>query len=157
MANNGKFLQVTQQGRELHFVLGNNLRVVAKPDEFSDEMKDVGLFHGINQKVRDSAAGFSKDSDYQGAFRAMQTVVDTLTSGLWNAKGGSGDSDIAQAVANLKKIGLDEANEILGGLDDEQMKALRGKPAIKAEVLKIKAERAAKVAAASEDDDDLGI
>ena len=152
MANSQKFLQVTQQGRELHFVLGNNLRVVANPDELPVEMRDAGLFHGINQKVRDSAAGFSKDSDYSGAFRAMQTVVDNLMNGLWNAKGGTGIGDLVQAIANLKKIEVDAAQALVDGLDDEQLKAVQGKPAIKAEILRIKAERAAKLADASDDD-----
>lgn len=152
----GKFLQVTQQGRELRFVLGNNLTVVARPDELAAEMKDAAMFHGINQKVRDSAAGFSKDSDYSGAFRAMQTVVDNLTNGLWNAKGGTGTGDLVQAIANLKKIEVDAAQALVDGLDEEQLKAVQGKPAIKAEILRIKAERAAKLATAA-DDDDLGI
>lgn len=152
-----KFLQVTQQGRELHFVLGNNLRVVAKPDELAEEIRDAALFHGVNQKVRDSAAGFSKDGDYSGAFRAMQTVVDNLTTGLWNAKGGSGTADLVQAVANLKGIEVEAAQGIIDGLDDEQIKTLMGKATVKAEILKIKAERAAKVAEASDDDEDLGI
>ena len=157
MANaNGKFLQVTQHGRELHFVLGNNLRVVAKPDELSAEMKDAGLFHGINQKVRDSAAGFSKDADYSGAFRAMQGVVDNLENGLWNAKGGTGTADLVQAVANLKKIEIEVAQTMIDGLNDEQLKTVMSKPAIKAEILRIKAERATKLAEAS-DDDDIGI
>lgn len=151
-----KFLQVTQQGRELRFVLGNNLTVIARPDELSDEMQDAAMFHGVNQKVRDSAAGFSKDSDYSGAFRAMQTVVDNLTNGLWNAKGGTGTGDLVQAIANLKKIEVDVAQTLVDGLDDEQLKAVQGKPAIKAEILRIKAERAAKLATAA-DDDDLGI
>jgi hypothetical protein len=152
-----KFLQVTQQGRELHFVLGNNLRVVAKPDDLDESMRDSALFHGINQKVRDAAAGFSKDGDYSGAFRAMQTVVDNLTNGLWNAKGGTGTADLVAAIANLKGIDVETAQGLIDGLDDEQVKTLMGKASVKAEILKIKAERAAKVAEASDDDDDLGI
>lgn len=151
-----KFLQVTQHGRELRFVLGNGLTVVAKPDELDASMRAAGLFHGINQKVRDSAAGFSKDNDYSGAFRAMQAVVDNLMSGLWNAKGGTGTADLVLAIANLKKIDADEAQRLVDGLDDEQLKVVQGKPAIKAEILRIKAERQAKLAEAA-DDDDLGI
>lgn len=152
----GKFLQVTQQGRELYFVLGNNLRVVVRPDDLPDEMKDDGLFHGINQKVRDAAAGFSKSGDYSGAFRAMQQVADNLANGLWNAKGGSGQSDLVQAIANLKKISLEDAQAAVDALDDEQLKVVASKAAVKAEILRIKAERAAMLATAS-DDDDLGI
>lgn len=151
-----KFLTVTQHERELHFVLGNGLRVVARPDDLTDAMRDAALFHGINQKVRDAAAGCSKTSDYSGAFRAMQTVVDNLGNDLWNAKGGSGTADLVIAIANLKKIAVEDAQAIVDTLDDEQIKTVMAKPAVKAEILRIKAERAAKLADAS-DDDDLGI
>ena len=59
--------------------------------------------------------------------------------------------------ANLKGIEVEAAQSIIDGLDDEQIKTLMGKATVKAEILKIKAERAAKVAEASDDDDDLGI
>jgi hypothetical protein len=151
-----KFLQVVSEGTALSFRLGNGLRVEFNSDAVSDEIRAAAMLHGFNQKIRDSAAGFSKDGDYSGAFRAMQTVVDNLTGGLWNAKGGTGTGDLVQAIANLKKIDLDEAQELIDSLDDEQIKTVQSKAAVKAEILKIKAERAAKVADAS-DDDDLGI
>jgi len=148
-----KFLTVTRQGRALHFVLGNGLRVEVSPDDLSDEMRDAALFHGVNQKVRDSASSKSKDLDYSGAFSAMQGVVDNLMSGLWNAKGGSGTSDLIAAISNLKKITVEEATELVDNLDDDQLKAVMGKPAIKVEIARIKLERAEKIAAANDDDD----
>lgn len=151
-----KFLMVETEGEKLTFVLGNGLRVEVAAGQLSADIKQKAMLHGLNQKVRDSAAGFSKDGDFSGAFRAMQQVVDNLIGGLWNAKGGSGTGDLVQAVANLKGIEVGVAEEIVGGLDDEQLKALLAKPKIKAEVARIKAERAQKVAEAS-DEDDLGI
>lgn len=157
MANNTtKFLQVSEANGILSFSLANGLKVVCDSDEVSAEIRERAMLHGLNQKIRDSAAGFSKDSDYSGAFRAMQTVVDNLINGLWNAKGGTGTADLVQAIANLKKIDLEDAQTAVDGLDDEQLKVVMGKPAIKAEILRLKAERAAKLATAS-DEDDLGI
>ena len=157
MANTPKkFLQVVQGESGLTFQLGNGLRVEFDPEECSEEIQTQAMFHGFNQKIRDSAAGFSKTQDYSGAFGAMQGVVDNLLAGLWNAKGGTGTADIVQAVANLKKIEVSEAQGIIDGLDEEQMKALMAKPVLKAEVARIKLERANAIAAATEDDD-LGI
>jgi len=157
MANNAtKFLQVVSDESSIRFVLGNGKEVVCRPAEMSEEIQKAALFHGFNQKIRDSAAGFSKDNDYAGAYSAMRNTLETLESGLWNAKGGaSGESDLAQAVANLKKISLDKASEVVRALDEDQLKALRSKASVKAEILKIKAERAAKVADAADDDEDI--
>lgn len=156
MAQNAtKFLQVVSDASEIRFTLGNGKVVSCQPDAMSPDIQRAAMFHGFNQKIRDSAAGFSKDGDFAGAFRAMQTTLDTLVSGLWNAKGGaSGESDLAQCIANLKGLTLEKAAGIIGGLDEDQLKALRGKPSVKAELLRIKAERAAKVAEAADDDDD---
>jgi hypothetical protein len=157
MANNSqKFLQVVASDESIRFVLGNGKEVVCVPDELSPEMQRAAMFHGLNQKIRDSAAGFSKDNDFAGAYSAMRSTLETLESGLWNAKGGaSGESDLAQALANLKGFPLEKASEIIRSLDDEQLKILRGKASVKAEILKIKAERAARVAEAADDDDDI--
>lgn len=151
-----KFLQVIQSEGQLEFKLGNGLTVELRPEDCAEEIRAQAMMHGFNQKVRDSAAGFSKTSDYSGAFSAMQSVVDNLLGGLWNAKGGNGIGDLVQAIANLKKIEVDEAQELVDALDEEQFKVVAAKPAVKAEILRIKAERAAKVATAAEDDD-LGI
>jgi hypothetical protein len=141
--------------RAVKTTLGNGLIVNACLDDIPEELHGALALHGLKQKVGDASSSFSKDSDFSGAFRAMQTVVDNLINGLWNAKGGTGTADLVQAIAILKKIETDEAQELVDSLDDEQLKAVLAKPAIKAAILKIKAERAAKVADAS--DDDLGI
>lgn len=152
---NRKFLTVVQLGRKLEFVLGNGLRVEVEPDILPDEIQDIAMFHGLNQKVRDAAAGFSRENNYSGAFRAMQQVADNLRDGLWNARGGPVTADLVQAIANLKGITIEDAFEIIDGLDDEQVKVVSSKPTVKAAMLQIKAERAKKIAEAS--DDDLGI
>ena len=156
MANATKFLQVVLKDGALNFIMGNGKSLVCEPSELSEEMQGAAMLHGINQKVRDSAAGFSKDNDMAGALLAMSATWETLKSGLWNARGGaSGESDLALAVANLKKIDVEKAAEIIGKLDEDQLKALRAKPTVKAELLRIKAERAAKVADAADEDEDI--
>lgn len=155
MATATKFLQVITGESSIRFSLGNGKSVVCTVEELSAEIQRAAMFHGLNQKIRDSAAGFSKDNDYAGAFRAMQTTLETLQSGLWNAKGGaSGESDLAQAVANLKGIEVDAASAAIAVLNEDQLKTLRGKASVKAELLRIKAMRAAAVAEAADDDDE---
>jgi hypothetical protein len=87
----------------------------------------------------------------------MQNVQDNLLSGLWEARGGvTGTADLVQAVANLKKIPIEAAQKAVDALDDEKLKVVMGKPVIKAEILRIKAERA-KAVAKTVKDEDLGI
>jgi hypothetical protein len=158
MANNAtKFLQVVSDESTIRFVLGNGKEIICRPDDMDAAIQRAAMFHGFNQKIRDAAAGFSKDTDFTGAFNAMGNVLETLESGLWNAKGGaSGESDLAAAVAMLKGIDIEKASAIVRGLDDDQLKTLRGKPSVKAKILEIKAERAARIAdAASDDDEDI--
>lgn len=156
MAVKFKTQHVDEQARTVTTTLGNGLKVVVCVDDVPEALHDMLMLHGLKQKIGDTTASFSKESDFSGAFRAMQTVADNLMNGLWNAKGGSGTGDLVQAIANLKRIDVEEAQELIDGLDEEQLKTVQAKPAVKAEIAKIKAERAAKVAATSEDDD-LGI
>lgn len=151
-----KFLVVEKKEDRLQFKLGNGLLVEINPADLTGEIREAAMYHGLNQKVRDAAAGFSKETNFSGAFGAMQQVVDNLLGGRWNAKGGNGTSDLAQAVANLKGIELSEAQELINGLDDWHFAELAKKPKVKAEIARIKAERAARLAEA-EEDEDLGI
>jgi len=154
--NSQKFLQVVLKDDALNFIMGNGKMLCCAPAALSPEMQNAAMLHGLNQKVRDSAAGFSKDNDYNGAMLAMSSTWETLQSGLWNARGGaSGESDLAAAVSNLKKITIEAATQAIGALDEDQLKVLRSKPTVKAELLRIKAERAAKVAGASDEDEDI--
>ena len=152
-----KTQSVDEAGRTVSTVLGNGLKIVCCMDDIPETLHNMLALHGLKQKIGDAASGFSKTNDYSGGFSAMQAVVDNLMSGLWNAKGGTGTGDLVQAIANLKKIDIEEAQALIDGLDDEQLKAVQGKPAVKAEILRIKAERAAAVAAASDDDGDIGV
>lgn len=148
---------VDEEKRTVTTVLGNGLKIVCGLDDIPERLHNMLALHGLKQKIGDAASGHSKTNDYSGGFSAMQGVVDNLMNGLWNAKGGTGTGDLVQAIANLKKIDTEEAQALVEGLDDEQLKTVQGKPAVKAEILRIKAERAAAVAAASDDDGDIGV
>lgn len=157
---NIKFLSKNPESKSgtVTFTLGNGLKLTAEAKKYSPEMRDLLVLHGMSQKIGDSTAGYSKANDFAGAFAAMQQVQDNLLSGLWESRGGGGQgtADLVQAVANLKKIKVEDAQTAVDALDDEQFKNVMGKPAIKAEILRIKAERAKAVAKAAKDED-LGI
>ena len=152
-----KAQSVDEASRTVTTVLGNGLKVVCCMDDIPESLHTMLALHGLKQKIGDAASGYSKTNDYSGGFSAMQSVVDNLMNGLWNAKGGTGTGDLVQAIANLKKISVEDAQATVDGLDEEQLKIVLGKPAVKAEILRIKAERAAAVAAASDDDGDIGV
>jgi hypothetical protein len=156
---NIKFLSKNPEAKvgEVTFTLGNGLKLTAKAKAYSQEIRDLLVLHGMSQKIGDAAAGYSKDGDFAGAFAAMQNVQDNLLSGLWEARGGvTGTADLVQAVASLKKIPIEAAQKAVDALDDEKLKVVMGKPVIKAEILRIKAERA-KAVAKTVKDEDLGI
>lgn len=150
-----KFLTVIQDGQKLTFKLGNGLKVEFDAEKASKVIAEAAKMHGFKQKIGDAAAGCSKSGDYSGAFAKLQAVADRLqSSDDWNAKGGTGQSDLAQAIANLKKIDLDAAVDLIAALDDEQLAELQGKARVKAEIARIKAER---LAGLVKEDDDLGV
>ena len=125
----------------LTFKLGNGLEVVGTLDELSDEIRTQLAWHGLSQKVGDAAAGFSKTLDYKGAYAAMLGVWDSLCEGVWAVKGAN--SDMAEALVRLKMADdVEAASDLIAGLDEETLKGVTSHPAVKAEIAKIKAERA---------------
>lgn len=140
----------------IRFMLGNGLEVRAVMSDIPSDMQRALMFHGLAQKVGDAAAGFSKANDFSGAFGAMQQVVDNLVNGSWSTRGqGGGTSDLVAALMNLKGITLEQAQDAVGKMDEDSMKKVLAHPAIKAEILDIRAKRAANAAENASDLDEL--
>lgn len=140
----------------VQFVLGNGLRVEADLVSLSTNMITQLALHGLSQKVGDAAAGFSKAGDFSGAFGAMQQVVDNLYSGQWSTRGqGGGLSDLVAAICELRGVDVEQAQAVVDGLDDEQLKRITSHPAIKAKIANLKAARLAKAAESASDLDEL--
>lgn len=140
----------------VQFILGNGLRVEADLHSLSSEMVTQLALHGLSQKVGDASAGFSKAGDYSGAFGAMQQVVDNLIAGQWSTRGqGGGLSDLVQAICDLRGVDVEAAQQVVDGLDDEQLKRITSHPAIKAKIANLKAARLAKAAESASDLDEL--
>lgn len=147
---------VSGKADAVQFVLGNGLRVEASLDQLSPEMLKQLALHGLSQKVGDASAGFSKSGDYSGAFGAMQQVVDNLYADQWSTRGqGGGLSDLVAAICELRGVDVEQAQAVVDGLDDEQLKRVTSHPAIKAKIANLKAARLAKAAESAADLDEL--
>ena len=150
MANEAKvkFLQkkVDEVGRRVKCVLRNGVCVELGLDELKPEIVTRLALHGLSQKLGDSAASFSKEGDFHGAFGAMQGTADNLLQGVWAAKGGSGTSDLAQAIAELQDVEIEDAEAAIAGMDEDTLKEFKSHPEIKLKIAEIqKARLAARV------------
>lgn len=112
----------------------------------SDAIKVDGLWHGLEQKLRDSAAGVKGNADE--ALELVSAVGNRLVAGEWAKvrEGGGGTTSAfwIEAVMRLKGW-TDKADSVqrLAGLPDERREALKKHPQVAAMVAQIKAERAA--------------
>lgn len=100
------------------------------------------LFHAVNAKVGDSAA----DPKLESPMLAMETTWKQLLAGEWTSRGegggGSRRTVLAEAIAQVKGLDVDEVAAKLADLDDETKKGLRKNPRVKAAIADINAKRA---------------
>ena len=147
MANEAKvkFLtkKVDEAGRKVKCVLGNGVCVELGLDELKPEIVERLALHGLSQKLGDSAANFSKEENFHGAFGAMQGTADNLLQGIWAAKGGTGTSDLAQAIAELQDVEIEEAEAAIARMDEDTLKIFKTHPEIKLKIAEIQKARLA--------------
>lgn len=136
-----KFLRKTIVGDVITFALQNGLKVVFDLNALHKDLDKTAKMHGISQVIGDTAAKFSKEKDFHGAFSAMQQKADNLEAGLWSVRG-SGSADLAQALSNLGLGSVEDVEANLKLASEEERDEFLDQPAVKAEIAKIKAERA---------------
>lgn len=151
-----KFLEVEQGETAIKFVLGDGQSIVAKYEDFSEEIRLQAMRHGFNQKIRDAAASFSKESDYDGAFESMQQVVDALLEGKWKRQGGAGAGvvmeDLAYAIAKMKQVDQEKALAAVKKATDEQRKSWAKNAKVAQLMAESKAKRLAEAAKSASDE-----
>ena len=113
--------------------------------DFNDVQKQLVL-HAINAKVGDSAADPSEP-----AIPQIAKTSENLSNGVW-AERASGDgavriTDLAKSIANVMTAAGNETEEkqvaaAMADWDDDKKKAYRDDPRVKAEMEKIRAQRA---------------
>jgi hypothetical protein len=155
-----KFLEVKQNGNTLIFEFGDKGRLTLDTDRCSEDMRTRAMFHGFNQKVRDSAAGYSKEQDFAGAREEMGEVIQSLYDNTWNRQGGGAGAgvnmeDLAKAIAEMKKTSETRAMAAVSKATEEQRKAWSKNAQVAALIAKYKAERLAAAAEKGTKDEDL--
>jgi hypothetical protein len=111
-------------------------------------------YHGLKQKLGDSYSGVS---DIGEAIRCVQTVVDNLKAGNFNARGSTGGL-IIEAIARLTSMTVEEAQTLYNTLDNDAKELLMRKPQIVNTLAIIRGERAAlKLKSLDAEDFELGI
>lgn len=118
--------------------------------ELNDDMKLRLMIHGASQKGGDSYAGAKAEANPVAfAKEAVADVIKQLREGNWRvtSPGGPRVTDLATVFAQIQGITLEEAVEFIGGLSEDETKALRKKPKINAALLALSAKRAAEKAA----------
>lgn len=104
--------------------------------------------HGASQKIGDSYAG-AKDSGEDPiayADAAVQETIKQLYEGRWTvtrtSSGAPRVSILVQAYAKVKGISIDEALEVIGGLEADEKTTLSKNKKIAAAIAGIRAEQA---------------
>lgn len=153
-----KFLDVKQIGNRLKFVLGDGQNLTFDTERPDAAIRERAMMHGFNQKIRDAAAGFSKDRDYDGAFEAMGKVIDGLYANEWNRKGGQPGlvmADLATALARFKNVPEERAWAAVERATAEQRTAWAKNATIERFMLEAKLARLAAAAETAPDDLDI--
>lgn len=100
------------QAGQIRFVLSNGSELVVKIDEISEPNRTHAAYHGISQRIGDSAAGCSKDSAFDYALECMTAVYDQLKTPDWSRPAQTGKkpetetelTDLIAVIAKLKKL-----------------------------------------------------
>ena len=151
-----KFCEKTSEGQIVHFSFGNGNKLSLDLSELSEETQNDLMVHGALQKIGDSYS--SAGGDYAFAIAAAEKVIENLKAGLWGtARTGSGESkksvgELATAVAALQNKEVAEVAAALEAATDEQRKAVRSHPAVKAKIAEIRAAKAAEALAKAQAD-----
>lgn len=149
-----KFASKTIVGSVLTIAFGNGETVSVDSEQIPSEIHQAILMHGLSQMVGDSYAG--SKGDYGVAIKAATKKIGDLLDGKLSAtREGSGTGtprvgELAAALARVQGCEPALALEALGKMSEEQKKSVRANSRVKAAILAIRAENAAKAAAKAE-------
>lgn len=156
-----KFADKSSEGTVVSFKFGNGESLSLDVSTLDESIQTELMLHGALQKIGDSYAGAA--GDYAFAIANAKKVIDNLLSGNWKAarEGGTAaprTGELAEAIARIKNLSVEDAQALVDGLSDEQRKAVRAKDAVKAVIAQIRYEKAAAKAAKAQTEgkDDLG-
>jgi hypothetical protein len=150
---------------KIEFKLGDGQVLDVSPDDMNQDIQRQAMYHGFNQKIRDAASGFDLTGkkgtpDFDGAFEAMQLVIESLTAGDWNRKAGGGNSNmkyLAAAIAQMKGVEVEKAQMVVDKADDATKKTWLASAKVKAAIADIISKQAQAKAEQAEEELDFGI
>ena len=133
---------------EVSFTFGNGKIVSCNISDFPAETQKQFTLHGISQKGGDSYAGV-KGNFAEGAAN-LEEVLANAKLGIWRAGRGEGESrprlgELAEAIARIKSVPVEQAMAAVEKATDEQRKTWRGNAKVKSVIAQLRAEAAAKV------------
>lgn len=121
--------------------LGNGFSLVAELDRLPEDIYKLYALHGVNQKLRDSTAGHSKEENYAAAQAEIESVWEASIEGSWTRKQSArltvNFEDLVHAVAKVKRLSLEDAKLAL-----EESKKARGVEGFTKHYRKVLAENA---------------
>jgi len=127
------------------YKFGDGTTLEFDTNKVNDETKLDLRCHGANQKVGDSFAGAK--GNYGEAKASAQAVINQLYAGEWTAEREGGAprlGELAEAISRIKGTDLEKTKAAVEKATDEQRKAWRSNTKVKAEIAKMRAEKAAK-------------
>ena len=134
------------------FVDKANTKLECNLTELSPEMVQTLAIHGLTQKVGDSYSSVETAGE---GLESAKRVWESLKQGIFNARGVGVSSILAEAIARIKNITVDEATAALGQMEEDNLDKLKANPKVKAMITVIRGERAA--AKTFEGDDELDL
>ena len=147
-------VSVVQDEKSKHYILTVEYPTIGKVfkadlDAYPKDMQTELRNHGAKQKFGDAESGGSPADK----FAMVQRIHDGLKAGTWELTSTPDMSGIIiEAVSRLKKIPIAKLQQV-NEKNPEKVKEWGANVKVKAEIAQIRAERAAKAAEDSEDDD----
>lgn len=123
--------------------------------KYSEEIQLAALQHGFKQKFGDAKSGESAAEK----FATVQRIHAALLAGDWKLEHTAPDLTpiICEAIARIQGEPLDKVQAAAAKAGEEQVKIWGTKPKVRAEILKIRAERAAEEAEGDEEEIDIDL
>jgi hypothetical protein len=162
MTSKAKFLEVTidAEAKSVSATFGNGMSNVIGLSELPQAVLESAALLGLSNKIRDTAANYSKEQDYDGAHEAMCETIEALIAGTWNRNGGGAAGvkmkDLATAIAELQNAPFEKAFAVVKAADKEQRAKWAKNAKLAAIMARLESERlAAKAAGAATDEDGI--
>lgn len=122
-------------------------KFIADTSKYGSPILDCATRHGFKQKFGDAASGGTAAEKYA----EVQRIHDSLLAGEWERTAAPDLTPIiCEAVSRIKKLKLPAVLKVAEA-NEEIVKTWNSNPRVRAEILKIRAERAEKAAEAADE------